>query len=219
MTARALWRVIGSVIWLVACLALLLWLFSKGGQQAGDIARTRPLLGLLVGYGLVSISQIAAPLSGFPIVVGMAKIYGLLPAMGVLYLTYLTTFALNFWLARRFGRPLVRALLGKARVEKFKAFTAEPDARYVGLSRIFGYYYNDAISYAWGVSNIGFRRYYLSSIAATVPPAAIEYAIVSHISLESPKGLLLFYLALFALSGVLLAGWAVVRRFRSPPKA
>jgi uncharacterized membrane protein YdjX (TVP38/TMEM64 family) len=219
MTTGALWRMIGSVIWLVACLALLLWLFSKGGQRTGDIAQAHPLAGLLLGYGLVAISQIAAPLSGFPIVVGMAKIYGLPLAMGVLYLTYLTTFAVNFWLARSFGRPLVGALLGKARIEKFKAFTTEPDIRYVGLSRVFGYYYNDAISYVWGVSNIGFRRYYLGSIAATVPPAALEYAIVSRISLENPKGLLLFYLALFALSGVLLAGWAVIRRFRSPPRA
>lgn len=219
MTGRTLWRVIGSVIWLAGGLSLLLWLFSQGGQQAGDIARTHPLLGLPVGCGLVVISQIVAPLSGFPIVVGMAKIYGLPSAMGMLYLSYLITFAANFSLARRFGRPLVLALIGRSRAEKLKAFAAEPDARYVGLSRVFGYYYNDAISYVWGVSNIGFRRYYLTSLAATVPPAALEYAIVSRISLESPKGLLVFYVALFALSGVLLAGWAAVRRFRAPPKA
>ena len=218
MTARALWRVIGSVIWLAGGLALLLWLFSEGGQRAGDIARARPLLGLPLGCGLVAISQIVAPLSGFPVVVGMAKIYGLPAAMGMLYLSYLITFAANFWLARRFGRPLVLALLGQARAEKLRVLTAEPDVRYVALSRVFGYYYNDAVSYVWGVSNVDFRRYYPASVAATVPPAAIEYAIVSRISLQSPQGLLLFYLALFALSGVLLGGWALVRRLRSPPK-
>jgi uncharacterized membrane protein YdjX (TVP38/TMEM64 family) len=219
MKAPAVWRALLSAVWLIAGLAVLIWLFSAGGQRSGEIAKTQPLLGLIVGYGLVVISQIAAPLSGFAIVVGMAKIYGLPAAMGVLYLTYLTTFAANFWLARRFGRPLVLALLGSARVEKLNAFTAQPRLRYVSLSRIFGYYYNDAISYIWGVSNIDFRRYYLCSVGATVIPAAIEYAIVSRISLQSPKGLLLFYLSLFALSGVSLAAWALVRRFRSAPRS
>ena len=52
----------------------------------------------------------------------------------------------------------------------------------------------------------------------TVIPASIEYAIVSRISLESPKGLLLFYLLLFSLSGVSLVAWLVMRRFRGAPK-
>ena len=219
MKAAAVWRAIASVIWLVAGLALLLWLFSAGGERSADIARTHPLLGLLTGYGLVVISQIAAPLSGFAVVVGMAKIYGLPAAMGMLYLAYLTTFAVNFALARRFGRPLVLAILGGAKLSKFGDLTANPRRLYVVLSRVFGYYYNDAISYAWGVTDIGFRPYYAVSIAATVIPAAIEYAIVSRISLESPKGLLLFYLSLFALSGVSLVAWFLIRRFNALPRA
>jgi uncharacterized membrane protein YdjX (TVP38/TMEM64 family) len=88
----------------------------------------------------------------------------------------------------------------------------------VALSRVLGYYYNDAISYIWGVTDIGFRRYYAVSVGATVIPAAIEYAIVSQISLESPRGLVLFYLSLFALSGVSLIAWFLVRRFKIAPR-
>jgi uncharacterized membrane protein YdjX (TVP38/TMEM64 family) len=219
MTATAPWRAIASVIWFVAGLALLLWLFSAGGEHSADIARTHPLLGLFTGYGLVVISQIAAPLSGFAVVVGMAKIYGLPAAMGMLYLAYLTTFAVNFWLARRVGRPLVQAILGRAKLSKFSDLTSNPRPFYVALSRVLGYYYNDAISYIWGVTDIGFHRYYAVSIASTIIPAAIEYAIVSRISLESPKGLLLFYLSLFALSGVLLITWFLARRLKAARKA
>jgi uncharacterized membrane protein YdjX (TVP38/TMEM64 family) len=218
MKALAPWRATVSVIWLAAGLALLLWLFSAGGEHSAQIAKTHPLLGLFVGYGLVVISQIVAPLSGFAIVVGMAKIYGLPAAMGMLYLSYLTTFASNFFLARRFGRPLVLGIIGRTRLSKLSALTASPRPLYVILSRVLGYYYNDAISYIWGVTDIGFSRYYAVSIGATVIPAAIEYAIVSQISLESPKGLLLFYLSLFALSGVSLIGWLLVHRFRSALK-
>lgn len=219
MKASVVWRAIISAIWLVAGLTLLLWLFSAGGERSADIARTHPLLGLLTGYGLVAISQIAAPLSGFAVVVGMAKIYGLPAAMGMLYLAYLTTFAVNFALARRFGRPLVLAVLGGAKLSKFSGLTSSPRPLYVLLSRVFGYYYNDAISYIWGVTDIGFRRYYALSVASTIIPAAIEYAVVSRISLESPKGLLLFYLSLFALSGVSLIGWFLIRRFKAAPRA
>ena len=219
MNASAAWRALASAIWLIAGLTVLLWLFSAGGERASEIAQTRPLLGLPIGYGLVVISQIAAPLSGFAVVVGMAKIYGLPAAMGMLYLAYLTTFAVNFALARRFGRPLVRAVMGRAKLSKYSEFTSNPRPRYGILSRVFGYYYNDAISYIWGVTDMGFRRYYAASIGATIIPAAIEYAIVSQISLESPKGLLLFYVSLFALSGASLAGWLIVRRFRAAPKA
>lgn len=219
MSAPAAWRAIASAIWLIAGLAVLLWLFSTGGERSAEIARTQPLAGLAVGYGLVVISQIVAPLSGFAVVVGLAKIYGLPPAMGMLYLSYLTTFAVNFVLARRFGRPLVLTILGGARLSKFAGLTSNPRSLHVGLSRVFGYYYNDAISYMWGVTDIGFRRYYAVSVGATIIPAAIEYAIVSQISLESPKGLLLFYLALFSLSGVSLIAWFLARRFRAEPKA
>jgi uncharacterized membrane protein YdjX (TVP38/TMEM64 family) len=218
MKASAPWRAIASVIWLAAGLALLLWLYSAGGERSADIAKIHPLLGLFAGYGLVVISQIAAPLSGFAIVVGMAKIYGLPAAMGMLYLAYLTTFAVNFILARRFGRPVVLAVLGHAKLSRFGDLTANPRALYVALSRVLGYYYNDAISYIWGVTDIGFRRYYAVSVGATVIPAAIEYAIVSQISLESPRGLVLFYLSLFALSGVSLIAWFLVRRFKIAPR-
>lgn len=214
MRASAAWRAIASATWFVAGLTFLLWLFSAGGQQAAQIAKTAPFLGLLVGYGLVVISQIAAPLSGFAIVVSMAKIYGLPAAMGILYLTYLTTFALNFMLARRFGRPLVRAVVGAAKIAKYRDLTASPRPIYVVLSRVFGYYYNDAISYVWGVTDIGFQRYYLISIVSTIVPASIEYAIISRISLADPRGLLLFYLMLFSLSGVSLIAWLLLRRFR-----
>jgi uncharacterized membrane protein YdjX (TVP38/TMEM64 family) len=219
MRASVVWRAIASAIWLAAGLTLLLWLFSAGGERSADIARTHPLLGLLTGYGLVVISQIAAPLSGFAVVVGMAKIYSLPAAMGMLYLAYLTTFAVNFALARRFGRPLVLAILGPRGLTKFSDLTSNPRPIYVILSRVFGYYYNDAISYIWGVTDIDFRRYYALSVAATVIPSAIEYAIVSRISLESPKGLLLFYLSLFALSGVALVALFVARRFKAAPRA
>jgi uncharacterized membrane protein YdjX (TVP38/TMEM64 family) len=219
MKTSVIWRAIASAIWLAAGLAVLLWLFTAGGERSAEIARTHPLLGLLTGYGLVAISQIAAPLSGFAVVVGMAKIYGLPAAMGALYLAYLTTFAVNFALARRFGRPLVLAMLGAGKLSKFSGLTANPRPLYVALSRMFGYYYNDAISYIWGVTDIDFRRYYAVSIASTIIPAAIEYAIVSRISLESPKGLLLFYLSLFALSGVSLIAWLLIRRFKAAPRA
>jgi uncharacterized membrane protein YdjX (TVP38/TMEM64 family) len=218
MKAPALWRALLSAIWLIAGLAVLLWLFSTGGQKAGDIAKAQPLLGLVVGYGLVAISQVAAPLSGFAVVVGMAKIYSLPAAMGVLYLSYLTTFALNFALGRSFGRPLVRGILGSAKLSKYSALTASPRPLYVALSRVFGYYYNDAISYIWGVTDIGFQRYYFTSVVATIIPAVIEYAIVSRISLQSPKGLLLFYLSLLSLSGVSFVAWLLIRRFKAAPK-
>ncbi len=218
MTLTALGRAIGTIVWLVAGLALLLWLFSAGGQHAADIARSHPLIGLFVGFGLVAISQIAAPLSGFAVVVGMAKIYGLPAAMGMLYLAYLSTFALNFALARRYGRPLVLAVLGRTRLLKLSDMTANPRATYVILSRVLGYYYNDAISYIWGVTDVRFGRYYALSVGATVIPAVIEYAIVSRISLQSPKGLLLFYGWLFALSGLSLIAWFLVRRFTAAPR-
>jgi len=205
-------RIVGSAVWLIGGLAVLLWLFSTGGEHIGDIGRTHALLGLIAGYGLVVISQIAAPLSGFAVVVGMAKIYGLPSAMGMLYLAYLTTFALNFALARRFGQPLVRAVLGSRQLSRLNEAIMRPQPHYVAVSRMLGYYYNDAISYIWGLSGIGFARYYWISITSTIFPAAIEYWIVSHISLNDSKGLLVFYGALFTLSGLFLMAWALYRR-------
>jgi uncharacterized membrane protein YdjX (TVP38/TMEM64 family) len=212
---RVSWRPVLSLIWLAAGLTLLLWLFSASGGQAVQFARTKPVEGLTLGFFLVLTSQILAPLSGFAIVAGMAKVYGLPQGLGVLYLCYITSFAANFWIARRFGRPAVRWVLGGERFGRLAVAAGQPKLVYVALSRMLGYYYNDAISYVWGVTSIRFWPYYGVSLASTSVPALVEYLILRNISLTDASGLGVFYIALFLLSGGLLLTWRLIQGWRS----
>lgn len=203
--------------WVVITFGVLLWLFTAYGGSFEQIARDNPFLGVALGLALLLASQVAAPLTGFPIFAILAKIYGLPVAACTLYACYALSSAINFHIARAFGAPVVDRILGAGKVERALGWLDGRSILYVSLTRILGYYYHDVISYAWGLTNVGFVRYYLTTLVATLIPLAVEYAVLSRIPLDDVRGLIYFYVAMIAVTVAFLAAWVMFTRTRRRP--
>lgn len=209
MARRAL-----SIVWAVGLFCLLIWLYTTNGQNLQDAISNQPAAGLWIGFALIIGSQILAPLSGFPIFAILAKSYGLGTAVVVLYASYAVSSVVNFWIARRYGVPIVAKIVGASRIEQAVGWLDHRSALYVGLSRILGYYYHDIISYAWGLTQVKFRRYFAITLFVTLLPLAAEYAVLRNISLDSIRGLAIFYLAMLGVSLAFVVGWFIFQRVR-----
>ena len=202
------------LLWLIAGIGFLFWLYSSNASSFDTLARHNPETGPAIGFVLIVASQVVAPLTGFPIFVALAKIYGLTAACIILYLGFCTSGALNFFIARQYGAPFVGRMVGENMLHRSRVWLHEQSVLYVTLSRILGYYYHDIFSYGWGLTSISFKRYYGVTLIATLIPLIIEYIILSRISLENPRGLLIFYAAMIGIAVSFLGAWALFQLYR-----
>lgn len=202
---------------MIVTFAALLWLFTTYGSRFEQIAQENVELGVALGFALLLASQVAAPLTGFPVFAIIAKIYGLPIAACTLFACYAFSSAINFYIARRFGAPVVNRILGAGKIERALGWLDSRSVLYVSLTRILGYYYHDLFSYAWGMTTVSFARYYLTTLIATLIPLAVEYAVLSQIPLDDVRGLIYFYAAMIAVTLAFLAAWIVFIRVRRSP--
>jgi len=208
-----------SAAWAIITLTALLWLFTVYGARFDDIAQENTELGVALGLALLVASQVAAPLTGFPVFAILAKIYGLPIAAGSLYLAYALSSAINFQIARRFGAPLVDRIIGADSVKSARVWLDRRSAIYISLTRVLGYYYHDVISYGWGLTAVGFGRYYVTTLVATLIPLTVEYMVLSSIPLNDVRGLIYFYVAMIAVTLVFVVAWFLFTRTRRPVAA
>lgn len=203
-----------SVIWVVGLFGLLFWLYTANGQALQEAISSHPVGGIWIGCALIVASQVLAPLSGFPVFALLAKSYGLPTAVIALYAAYLTSSTANFWIARQYGAPVVAKIVGEAGIERAVGWLNSRSMLYVALSRVLGYYYHDIISYAWGMTKVRFWPYFATTSTVTLLPLAAEYAVLSHIALDDARGLVVFYIAMLAISLIFVGAWFLFQRLR-----
>lgn len=210
-----------SAAWIIITFAGLLWLFTAYGADFEQIAQDNIAFGVALGLALLVASQVAAPLTGFPVFAIIAKLYGLPIAAGTLYAAYVLSSAINFQIARRLGAPVVECILGPGTAKRALGWLDNRSSVYVSLTRVLGYYYHDIFSYAWGLTSVSFTRYYVTTLIATLIPVGVEYLVLSRIPLDDVRGLIYFYVAMIAVTIAFLAAWFVFmlvrRRSASTP--
>src|SRR5260221_236835 len=81
-------------------------------QQIESFTKAIGWCGPLAVVFLLIVTQVFAPLSGTPIMIVGIRLYGYAGAMGLLYCSFLVSGTLNFWIARLYGRRLVRRFVG-----------------------------------------------------------------------------------------------------------
>jgi uncharacterized membrane protein YdjX (TVP38/TMEM64 family) len=212
-------RRIISIAWVLALFGLLFWLYTENGQSLQDAISDYPVGGLWIGFVLIVASQVLAPLSGFPVFAILAKSYGLSTAVMILYAAYVVSSTVNFWIARRYGMPIVARIIGEAGIERAIGWLNSRSILYIGLSRVLGYYYHDIISYAWGLTKVKFWPYFSTTLIVTLLPLAAEYAVLSRIELDDVRGLLVFYGAMLAISVIFVGAWLIFQRIREKGRA
>jgi uncharacterized membrane protein YdjX (TVP38/TMEM64 family) len=173
-------------------------------EQLSSIVNRVGLWGLLVIAVFILTTHVFAPLSGVAGLLVSIKAYGLIVTMSMFYVVCMASSAINFWIARRYGRTLVEKLVGKRFMKEIEDITAANETALLVSARLLCYHLFDSVSYAVGLTAIGFRRYYVYTAIFTIPPLALQLILLRYFSFDTWVGVL-FYYASFIVSGIVLA--------------
>ena len=122
------------------------------------------------------ITNVAAPLSGSPFLFAGFYSYG---QMSVVYAFIAAVIAsvTNFWIAKVWGRKIVTKLAGEENLDKLDTLTKDYGLQTLFIFRLFMKEFHDAISYAFGLTNLTFKSYFIVSTLGMIPATIIWYLI------------------------------------------
>lgn len=154
----------------------------------------------LVYIAIKIITYVVAPLSSGPIQLSAGVLFGLVPGTIYTLLAEVIGGSIDFWLARRFGRPVVERLVGKDDMPRIDQFISGiVDWKTLVYARTFLTSFYDFISYAVGFSKLPYRTYLIVSIFAGVLPTGLPVFLGTSLTGDS-SNLLPIYIGLGIIS-------------------
>jgi uncharacterized membrane protein YdjX (TVP38/TMEM64 family) len=202
----------GIVGFVVVTGGLLLALHFIGVERLRQMIDDAGPFAPLVYIGIKIVTYVAAPLSSGPLQLSAGVFFGLVP--GILYtlLAEVIGGSIDFWLARRFGRPVVERLVGKEDMPRIDRFiTGIVDWKTLVYARVFLSSFYDFISYAVGFSKLSYRTYLIVSIFAGILPTALPVFLGTSLTGDS-SNLLPIYIGLGIISLIPLLFQKQIRR-------
>ncbi|WP_425808115.1 TVP38/TMEM64 family protein [Desulfitobacterium sp. Sab5] len=163
----------------------------------------------IVSMALMVFQSLAAPLPAFVITFANAWIFGWV--MGAVYswTGAMIGASLCFIIAKAFGRPVIEKMVGKKSLEKTDRFFDKYGKHSVMIARLLPIVPFDIISYAAGLTTMGFWEFFWATGLGQLP-ATIIYSWLGENMSPSAK------YALWALSGfliLLVVSLAIKKRF------
>lgn len=157
-------------------------------------------LGPIAIIGYVVLSHIFAPVSGTPGAIVSLAIFGVYKTILFIYLASIISAAINFYIARKFGRHYVVKFVGKKTMQEVDEFVAVSGGKVLILARLFGFPVFDVLSYAYGLTTMPFKKYYAITLFFSLFPNIIFTYLYKDIDFTKPTGALLW------LGGLLIIG-------------
>ncbi|KKU91858.1 MAG: DedA family protein [Microgenomates group bacterium GW2011_GWA1_48_10] len=155
----------------------------------------------LAAYVIVqTITIVIAPIGGSFIWLPMLAIMG--PAKGLL-ITYLVTtpaYCVNFYLAKGYGRDIVRRFVGAAALSKIDHVAADAGVETLVIFKVFQGGYFDFVSYAAGLTKISWGQFLVVNFLGGIPGSFITYFVLSRF-----ENFLLGVLAMYGVAGLMIA--------------
>jgi len=173
-------------------IVLLIYISNKFSPQdiSTFITKAGPLAPVL--YVLIQIiGQIFAPLSTSALFVAGFIIFGK-NAIFYSVLTWLISSITNFYLARRFGKRVLKRFIGEEGIIRIEEIAERIDTKRFYLLRFSTFYINDFASYAFGLTRIPFFKYYMATVISMIP-----WSIVMMLVMKNGEHILLTTLKIF----------------------
>ena len=159
--------------------------FTNGVNTAASILSRADIQGMrayLLGFGiwaplismaLMVFQSIAAPLPAFVITFANAWIFGWV--MGAVYswTGAMLGAALCYWIAKAYGRPVVEKMVGKKSLETTDKFFAKYGKHSILIARLLPVVPFDIISYAAGLTTMGFWEFFWTTGVGQLPATLI----------------------------------------------
>ncbi|MDP3954957.1 MAG: VTT domain-containing protein [bacterium] len=160
------------ILYILSFIFLVLVIYFLGLRMTKEevirIVQEAGIWGPLVFIFLTLMTSVIAPISNLPLWLGGYALFG---NWVQIYtdVAFVLGSAVNFLIARRFGRMVVIKLVGGKNMTKVDTFTQDYGFKTLIFLRIFQGNISDFISYAYGLTNMKFIPYLLVTILAPIP--------------------------------------------------
>ena len=163
---------------------------------------------------LHQLSFVFAPISGFPFLIAGFYLFGKTVIVYNYFIVIIGS-SINFWLAKKWGRPIVQKFVGKNSLDRIDSLTKEYGVKTLIALRILNGGIGDFVSYAYGLTEMKFSTHFVITAFATIPGNAIWYFIIARTNNSD------FYIAislfLAALSIIIFfLGSYVIKKLKTP---
>jgi uncharacterized membrane protein YdjX (TVP38/TMEM64 family) len=202
-----------GVLVFVGMTVVLTWAIeSIGADRIRSAIEQAGPLGPVV-YILVRVATfVAAPLSSGPILFSAGVLFGFEKGLIYSLLGEIIGGTVNFWIARRFGRPVVSKLVGQDGMTRIDGFYSQFGEWWALVyARLFLFSVYDFISYAAGFTPMKYRYYALVTAIVGIIPTGVSVYIGTTMT-EGVNSLIGLYVALAVLSIIPLFFYNRIRR-------
>lgn len=159
---------------------------------------------------IYQINIIIAPINGFPLLIVGFLLFGK-NTVPIVYMATILGSSINFYISKRWGRPVVGKLAGEDALIKIDKLAKEYGVGTLFILRFFLIGLGDFIAYAYGLTRIKYSTFILVSGIAIIPSHIIWYKMASKVS--NIEQFLSISLALtFIASGIFILGNYLYRR-------
>lgn len=176
------------------------------------LARFGPYI-IIVYALLLSVAIIIAPIGGLPLTLAVIALFGPAKALILSYLISSPVYLINFYLARRYGRPLVRRIVGQESLSKMDHLVRDAGLALLIITRVLQSGNFDYLSYAWGLTKISFKVFLVVNFLAGVPGALVGYLIFSLFD-NIIHAIVVFYIVTLLTAGLAMYLTHFLRRHR-----
>lgn len=138
-------------------------------EAIADAVKNQGVTGWLIFVFFITVSIVFSPVNAL-IIMPLALIsYGYWLAATLTFIGNIIGGAINFYIARKFGRPVVGKIVGKKLIKRVDEFTEVAGWKGFLILRILGSNYYDYVSYAAGFTNLKENIYF----AITIPTSLV----------------------------------------------
>jgi uncharacterized membrane protein YdjX (TVP38/TMEM64 family) len=153
----------------------------------------------VVSFLLMIFQSVVAPLPAFLITFANAALFGWVKGALLSWSSAMAGAALCFYIARFYGRELVGKLTSKTALESVDQFFEKHGKYAVLIARLLPMVSFDVVSYAAGLTSMGFWEFFVATGIGQLP-ATIIYSYVGDMLVGSARTFVLGLLTLFAVS-------------------
>lgn len=168
------------VLWFLVAFSVALYLLGKqiSQEQIQSFVENAGPWAPIVWILTHQLSYILAPISGYPFLIIGFYLFG---KTTILYTFIVAIFGstINFLIAKRWGRPIVKRFVGKESLSKTDAYANQYGLGTLFVLRMFMVGLGDFISYAYGLTPITYRTYITVSVIAMIPGYLLWYLVAS----------------------------------------
>ncbi|HSX19308.1 MAG TPA: VTT domain-containing protein [Candidatus Saccharimonadales bacterium] len=160
---------------------------------------------------------VIAPINGIPFLIAAFYIFGGLPTVIYVYFASIIGYTINFFIAKKWGRPVVAKLAGHDAIAKIDELEKDYGVGTLVLMRIFLIGFGDFISYGYGLTPIKTSTYLAITYIAIIPSHIAWYFFAAHATgIEQFVGVNIA--VTWILTGLFVFGTYIYRRTKSGAK-